>query len=419
MSNDSYSVSDWNKELSILLIPNDVILSLYIIIGVIGNTLVILVYRFRMKKQSEDRYFIPFLALTDLCASFICASFGIALNMMQAEFTNNNLCKAWWFFAAFSTYMSVFLLTIIAVHRYLKVCRPLGSQMSLFWKRFSVGVALCLSVILGGPTSALYGSVEFPNMERNIVGRRCSKLKDVSKAASLAYGTVVIVFLIVCIGILIGFYGRIGYTIYRHFKYMSKQRLNGLSNPCSNDEHVTFTSESHSYDTKETISSELTCSQSEIHSNKIYAPKLGYGLQNTEKVAQGTNVASHKEDKEDITMDISESHFTARNVEKATRKQKQNNTKEESNRRVMYKFTVMFIVITIVFLICYIPKVILLVIEGLNPQFWENFTDTQRAGMLFLYRSYIINNIANVFIYAFMDKQFRKEAKLLLQFQKK
>lgn len=163
MSNESNRVAEWNMELTMLLVPDDIILSLYILLGITGNTLVILVYRFRMRKQSEDRYFIPVLAFSDLSASVICASFGIALNLMQAEFTNTNLCKAWWFFAAFSTFMSILLLTIIAVHRYLKVCRPLGSQMSLFWKRFSIGLAFCISIILGGPTPALYGSVEFPN----------------------------------------------------------------------------------------------------------------------------------------------------------------------------------------------------------------------------------------------------------------
>ena len=83
MDNDtemSYKLDKWNSDLARGLIPNNVILSLYIITGLIGNSIVILIYGFKMKGNKEERYFIPFLATADLWASLVCASFGIGLN---------------------------------------------------------------------------------------------------------------------------------------------------------------------------------------------------------------------------------------------------------------------------------------------------------------------------------------------------
>ncbi len=129
MDNDTIllqKLDKWNSDLARGLTPKNVILLLFVVIGLLGNSTVILIYSFRMKGNKEERYFIPFLAIADLLASFVCALVGIGINMMQATFNNNySLCKTFWFFAVFTASCSIFLLLIIALHRYLKVCRPL------------------------------------------------------------------------------------------------------------------------------------------------------------------------------------------------------------------------------------------------------------------------------------------------------
>ncbi|XP_052058956.1 neuropeptides B/W receptor type 1-like [Mytilus californianus] len=88
---------------------------------------------------------------------------------------------------------------------------------------------------------------------------------------------------------------------------------------------------------------------------------------------------------------------------------------EELNRSIMYKFTLMFMAITIIFLISFIPKIFFMVMEGRDSEFWEKLSSSERAGLRFLYRLYILNNVVNPFIYAFMDMKFRKEAKKLIK----
>lgn len=90
-------------------------------------------------------------------------------------------------------------------------------------------------------------------------------------------------------------------------------------------------------------------------------------------------------------------------------RKKQNN----KNKRVLHKFTLMFMLITVIFLICYIPKVIIMLLEVRNTAFWEEFSDSTRGSMLFVYRMYIINNIINPIIYAFLDNGFSREIRKL------
>jgi hypothetical protein len=53
------TLEEWNAEITQSLIPDIVILSLWFIIGVFGNLIVIVVYKFQMKEKTDERYFIP------------------------------------------------------------------------------------------------------------------------------------------------------------------------------------------------------------------------------------------------------------------------------------------------------------------------------------------------------------------------
>ena len=154
---------DWNKDLSDMLIPDNVILVCYMLLAMGGNSVVLYVYKFRMKNNLTERYIIPILAATDLLAATVNASSAVAVNFMQVIFFNSTLCKALGVLSGLTTYMSVFILLIIAVQRYLKVIKPAGRQMD---KKLSLIALLCafvLSLILAVPTSLFYGSVPFKN----------------------------------------------------------------------------------------------------------------------------------------------------------------------------------------------------------------------------------------------------------------
>ncbi|XP_061164948.1 succinate receptor 1-like [Saccostrea echinata] len=227
MDNDTYiseKLERWNRELVESLILNNVILSLYIIAGLLGNSTVIIIYSFMMKSNKEERYFIPFLAIVDLCACLVSSSSGIALNMMQATFYNNLACKTLQFLVPFFTLSSVLFLLIIAVNRYLKVCRPFGKQMTLKWKQFAMCLSLITALMFSLPMIYFFGIVPFPNIEEGIIGWRCSRSKSADKTLSLTFGGFLLIAIITIIFSLVILYSKIGYTIFRHFNKTETER---------------------------------------------------------------------------------------------------------------------------------------------------------------------------------------------------
>lgn len=90
------SVLVWNDGIAMKLLPNNLILIVYMIKGFCGNGFVIFTYLCSKLWQEEERYFIPYLSAADLFACLVCASFGIILNLNQVTFDDSVLCKTWW-----------------------------------------------------------------------------------------------------------------------------------------------------------------------------------------------------------------------------------------------------------------------------------------------------------------------------------
>ncbi|XP_062614994.1 octopressin receptor-like [Saccostrea cucullata] len=398
----------WNRELADRLISNTVILSLFIIVGLLGNSTVIIIYSFIMKSDKEERYFIPFLAAVDLCACLVCASSGIANNMMQATFENNFACKTMQFLGPLFTFSSILFLLIIAVHRYLKVCKPFGKQMTLRWKQFAMCLSLITSLIFSLPMIYFHGVVSFPNTEKGIVGLRCSRSKSANKTLSLIFGGLLVIATVAIILSLVIMYSKIGYTILIHFRNTktingnkihpemenstdvdkSRKRISSHEDPLCDEKDKNYTIQTDNTD----LSGYCSAETDNAVLSSMYSPH--------------TSVQTTKKDCDTRT--------TAQGNDNRC-KTRGRRRKGKHNRIVVYKFTLMFMLITAIFLICYIPKVIIIMFEASNPKFWEELSDSTRTGVLFVYRMYIINNITNPFIYAFLDKKFAKEIKKLFK----
>ncbi|XP_052063017.1 gastrin/cholecystokinin type B receptor-like [Mytilus californianus] len=65
----------------------------------------------------------------------------------QVTFTHTILCKTTQFFIGLTTFIPILLLLIIAVQRFLKVCRPLKQAMSLNVKRTALILTIVVSLL--------------------------------------------------------------------------------------------------------------------------------------------------------------------------------------------------------------------------------------------------------------------------------
>lgn len=71
--------------------------------------------------------------------------------------------------------------------------------------------------------------------------------------------------------------------------------------------------------------------------------------------------------------------------------------------------TFMLFIITVVFILSFIPHLVLMVINSMNPNFVTDMTPPGIAIYNIFLRSFVINNMANPIIYGFCDKKFRSE----------
>ncbi|XP_063442512.1 cholecystokinin receptor-like [Mytilus trossulus] len=367
---NNITVSKWNDEIVTSLIPNLIVTSVYLVLGICGNVLVLFVYTFKMKKRSDERYFIPVLAVFDLVATFYIGSYDVFQCLHQVNFSNDILCKAAQYFVGVNTFMPITILIIIAFQRYVKICMPLKQAMPPSMKKTLLSFAILLSILIALPLPFVYGVIPFQSTDKTITGMRCGRIKKGRVLIRIVYAAVLGFFAIVIVTTLIVLYSRIGYVVFRIFKTNKQTSTSSQSEDTEQEKQDDSCNQEG--DTIETTSDEQI-------------PEV---KQNSEEECYVKSPASPVS---------------------GSRKRRIN------NRRISYKLTFMFFVITVVFILSYIPKIILMIIEGIYKDFWETIPTSTRSGAMFVNHIFILNNIANPYIYAFMDKKFRDETKTFLK----
>ena len=364
------TVDEWNRELVNKLLPDTICLAIYLVLGVVGNILVLLVYIKRSGLRNEDRFFIPILALFDLFTCVVNSSFSLSINVLPVKFYSDQACKIMWYFATLTTATSALTLVIIAINRYLKICRPFGRQVSLAWKKLSVAFIVFIAAILALPCFAFYGSAEVKKDDCNLTGRRCTSVTAGVPTIGIAYKISLFLIILTILVVLSIAYCLIGRVYMKQTKYylrLNSPNRTSLSLPANRDINAPADGSAIPEDLRE------------MDSNS------------------GENMTEAHDAKRCDVRDSREKRVS--NIEKRITKNL------DHSRRI----TVMFMVITLVFVISFIPKLILMVWESGKPKFWLTLSPSDLGIYRFMYTFYVVNNIANPFIYGFLDPLFRKE----------
>ena len=329
MDNKSHTISleDWNNSIVIKLIPNSIILMIYLVIGAVGNSVVIYVHIWRMNGNIDDRYFVPALGIVDLIACVINTCISLYANLHPVTYTNDFACKTMWFLAFNSTSASSLMLFVIAVQRYLKVCKPFGQQMTIRYRRIALALLVFLSVLISVPTFFFYGLRDVFH-STGTLGKRCTNVRGPwSKTEPLVFKAVIGLGICIIVVSLIVFYSLIVCVVRKSSKFRK-------NNHC-------------------------TVSQSQSMSNF------------TGEICSGDKKSDSK---------------------------KQTNT-----------LSIVFLFISVIFIVCYSSKISMMIWESLHENFWIEVSTSEVGIYRFLYTFFIINNIVNPFIYGFFDRRFREE----------
>lgn len=161
------------------LIPTIVFLLIVCVVGVIGNCLVIHVYRTRYK-MSNSKCFILCLSAVDLLTCCIAIPLEISTVLHQYTFEHLWLCKMSRVFNTLGTISSSFILLFIAVDRFRKVCKPFGWQIKTKVAKLLCGLAIFLGVLVASPAVVIYGKQTFNIPKYNMTGTECSTADDMN-----------------------------------------------------------------------------------------------------------------------------------------------------------------------------------------------------------------------------------------------
>nr|XP_011446351.1 cholecystokinin receptor [Crassostrea gigas]XP_034308521.1 cholecystokinin receptor [Crassostrea gigas]XP_034308526.1 cholecystokinin receptor [Crassostrea gigas] len=174
----------WNSEISRSFALSTAVHSILFSIGTFGNLFIIFIYNFKMKGYKDDRYFIPILAVVDILACMFSTWFALTVNIFPVMFPDDVLCKCLLYMNYLATQSSIFLLVVISIQRFLKICRPFQKQMTLYWKRVSLGVIALVTSIILIPELIFYGRVPVKSAKYNVTGHICGPIRSPENMAT-------------------------------------------------------------------------------------------------------------------------------------------------------------------------------------------------------------------------------------------
>ncbi|XP_063406309.1 cholecystokinin receptor type A-like [Mytilus trossulus] len=387
------------------LTPITVYLILLMITGVIGNTIVLYIYKFRFKR-STPRIFILSLAAFDLITCILGMPYHILDMIYPYLFVWDTACKVLSFALTFTILASIFILDLIAIDRYRKICRPFKKQLSGIGSKNMSWVTVLIAIISAIPMLLIYGTAEVPTARNpNITGKACYVSDDyIESYFPLIYDSFTFLIFIVSVFILVGFYSKVGVTIWKRRKFNesneSKRSGSGQSTPKTSIIQLNVITD----EAKEGGNVQIFDSNS-----LVTAPKdspLPYRSTTSDPKKERMNRKALRL----MSKPSSTAHDSSTIDHRSTRSNKSSHrlhvTKKE--KRIL-RITGMLFVITLIFIISFLPYLCIEIVNGLNDEFWDEKSISEIIFFNLLMRTYFINSMINPIIYWFLDHKFKEE----------
>ena len=267
-------LDEWRSLLFNDRLFNIVLKSIFLFIGIVGNCLVLFIYRFRLKDVRRDRYFIPYLAGIDLLACITTCAMSITKSVRPVTFPSCYLCKALWYFLLSTTSISAFYLLVICIVRYRKVCFLNKNELSLKLKQFiPTGVAL-FGFTLAIPSIFIYGERVYATTYKggNVSGPTCAAISQ-SPSGNIAKHVYLSLILLISIGVMITMivlYFKIGRVIYRSVREEKRRQKSVFTALSSRSEGSRMTTSSNSENKSSTPKSKNTTRGKKAKHNFTY-----------------------------------------------------------------------------------------------------------------------------------------------------
>lgn len=392
------------------LVPLLIYMLLISVLGIPGNGLVCYIYRSKYN-MSSSRWFIFFLASVDLLLCIVIVPSEIITTFQQYTFTNEIWCKCSVFFNLWALLSLGFTLVIVSIDRYRKVCKPLGWQIHFNKARILCIIAVIMAFFISLPVFSVYEIYEFELTSLKVNVSECSFRKSLGESnlafIYVSFGMAMFTCALITICVLYCF---IGGEIKQHAE---KERIK---------RHVSLTaSMARKTDyIRPTTSTSIFTTKSVRFGENSLEKKKSVKFSDQQRIVQSKKALDDKN--EDIPTDTEEHSITSMSEDETrdseilkkpmTRAQK---TKSKKIRRARArKATYSLFLISLAFVLSYLPFLSLLLARSLFMDFDESMSDTGRAVCKFFLRSYLLNCAINPFIYGIADSKFRESCKDVL-----
>nr|KAG5698599.1 hypothetical protein BaRGS_027110 [Batillaria attramentaria] len=440
-------------------LPTIIYLGIIMVVGIVGNSIVFLVY-YRRFKPSATRTFVLAMSAFDLTTNIVSLPGEFYCIRYSYMFNNAGMCKWLRFNNSFLALLSGLVLVDVALDRYRKICRPLHKQYSL--RRTTVSIVVCagVSVALTIPFTVLNGRQTVDTGVGNITGFMCS-IDDayVHSSFLMIYNLLMMVAFLTCVTMMIVCYARIACELSRHRK---KSNLTESGTGHSEGHHRLWRKRSDTTsDVKEdSATSELHPSSSSGEAGS-QPPHAAQGIPDKtvtatrkvcETVSSSDGMVLHSVTFESIPKnlehhssplateahtDVHDPNMPARNLtdqttspclhsvlsrdrEKERKKGKgvcvSSSTKPTrksrgSVKKIPTSTTFMMFVLTVVFIINYLPHLIIITLRAVLKDVDKGLTGVRLNAYHIALRSYFINCAINSIVYGFCNARFRQECR--------
>ncbi|KAL3892343.1 hypothetical protein ACJMK2_004556 [Sinanodonta woodiana] len=381
-------------QMYLILIPSMVLTSLFMVVGIPGNMLVIVIYCFTMRRRRSKK-FIILLAIPDIINCCFAMPVEIAILTNFWDFDNPILCKV----SRFSTFLmnniTSFVLLGIAIDRYRTICRPLKPKFNITDSKVAAGIAFLIAVSSAFPALLIYGTYQpTPGQKTCLIDSKMESQRYPFIFTMFIFTGNIIIFVTLSI-----LYVLVGRKVCRGKHFGSEQKI-ALGLKCTS-----FTVSAHSY----------TDMGDSHRTGAVRRTQILKGIQ--KRPSRAYSVASCQTPNPILCKQCACKHEGVRPRSGSAQAIMGRNRGNQMGRKHggikvrAGRTTLMIFIVTLCFVLSFVPYLVIVTLRYVIPDLKMTFTEKSLYN--FFLRSYFMNSAVNPIIYGLVNQQFRREIKRL------
>lgn len=391
--NGTETLDQLNARYAKALLPLTVTFGFFTLLGFLGNGIILLVFSIsRDYRRNNFKVFVLTLGVIDIITCLTLIPAEMVKQRHYFAFGDVTTCKVKCFFNVFGAAASCLALLVISVDRYRKVVQPFKKQMNpKLAVRILFGVAFVIPVLLAVPGTIMCG-IQTTNMTNIHGGKTEIHLCETEDKYRFSIWRQIYkyVFVLLMVGVSVTYI--VLYTFV--MKEAAKQIRSMKSQRKNSNYDISYSS--GIYDPNTIVPEPLNNHERFNHRNSSKSSVEDDLIENTSNGLQNGGTRGH-------------GSVRKSKVSKQLSLRSLKSSSPIFQRQGFPTKTIIWFILTLVFIITYITHLIL----ALKVGDVVNMTPSQFAVFSFFYRFYFFNHMINPVVYAIFVKRFRKSCRSL------